>query len=115
MWVNKSIDFSDKQLELIPEAYLDEGIASISETVDEIDKIVRELFSFLITSKQISNPFLKIIKSQKTSPFNLDIKYKIFSLNDLFSYVNTGNFHVSGELDKGNIPLMLLSVDPIKN
>ncbi|KAA6302511.1 MAG: Restriction enzyme BgcI subunit alpha [Candidatus Ordinivivax streblomastigis] len=105
-YINKSIDFSDKQLELIPEAYLDEGIASISETVDEIDKIVRELFSFLITSKQISNSFLKIIKSQKTNPFNLDIKYKIFSLNDLFSYVNTGNFHVSGELDKGNIPLI---------
>jgi type I restriction enzyme M protein len=105
-YINKSIDFADKQLELIPEAYLDEGLVSISETINEVDKIVRELFSFLITSKKIGNPFLKFIKGQKTKPFSSKIKYKIFKLNDLFSYINTGNFHVSGDLDKGGVPLI---------
>lgn len=105
-YINKPIDFADKQLELIPEAYLDEGLTSLSETVNEIDKIVRELFSFLITSKKISNSFLKFIRGQKTKSFSLKIKYKIFKLNDLFNYVNTGNVHVSGDLDPGNIPLI---------
>lgn len=105
-FINKPIDFSDKQLELIPEAYLDEGLTSIAETVNEADKIVRELFSFLITSKKIDNPFLKFIKKQKTKPFKAKIKYKIFKLHDLFDYVNTGNFHVSGDLDPGKLPLI---------
>jgi type I restriction enzyme M protein len=74
-FINKPIDFLDKQLELIPEAYLDEGLSSVSKTVDEVDKIVRELFSFLITSKKIDNHFLKFIKSQKTIAFNSKIKY----------------------------------------
>lgn len=105
-YINKPIDFTDKQLELIPEAYLDEGIVSISDTINEVDKIVRELFAFLITSKKIGNPFLQFINGQKTKPFKSKINYKIFKLNDLFSYINTGNFHVSGDLDKGNIPLI---------
>ena len=105
-YINKPIDFTDKQLELIPEVYLDEGLVSISETINEVDKIVRELFSFLITSKKMDNPFLKFIKDQKTKSFQSEIKYKIFKLKDLFSYVNTGNFHVSGDLDEGSIPLI---------
>ncbi len=105
-YINKPIDFSDKQLELIPEAYLDEGITSITETVEEIDKIVRELFSYLITTKKIDNPFLKFIKGQNRKTFNSKINYKIFKLKQLFNYVNTGDFHVSGDLDPGNIPLI---------
>jgi len=105
-YINKPIDFTDRQLELIPEAYLDEGITSVSETVNEADKIVRELVSFLIMSKQINNPFLKFSKPQKTNPFTSNIEYKIFTLKDLFSYVNTGFIHVSGDLDPGTIPLI---------
>ena len=105
-FVNKPIDFTDKQLELIPEAYLDEGLVSISETIDEVDKIVRELFTFLITSKKISNPFLKFIRAQKSKTFDLEIKYEIFKLKDLFSYIDTGSFHVSGDLDQGIVPLI---------
>jgi type I restriction enzyme M protein len=104
--ITKPIDFEDKQLELIPEAYLDEGIVSISDTVTEIDRSVRELVSFLIISKRITNPFLKFSKNQKTTPFKSKITYKIFSLNDVFSYVDTGNFHVSGDLDLGGVPLI---------
>jgi len=105
-YINSPIDFADRQLELIPEAYLDEGLSSVTETVDEADKIVRELVSFLIMSKQINNNFLKFAKSQKTKPFNAKIKYKIFKLKELFSYINTGFIHVSGDLDPGNIPLI---------
>ncbi len=105
-YVNSHIDFTDRQLELIPEAYLDEGLNSIIETVNEADKIVRELVSFLITSRQINNAFLKFSKKQRTTVFNSKIKYKIFRLKELFSYVNTGHIHVSGDLDSGNIPLI---------
>lgn len=105
-YINKKIDFNDKQLELIPEAYLDEGLTSISETVHEIDKIVRELFSYLITSKKIKNPFLSFVRNQETKHFDKKINYQIFGVHDVFTYVNTGDFHVSGDLDSGNIPLI---------
>lgn len=106
-YINKPIDFSDRQLELIPEAYLDEGLTSVSETVNEADKIARELVSFLIMSKQIGSSFIKFSKAQKTKAFtSKSIKYKIFGIKDLFNYVNTGHFHVSGDLDNGSIPLI---------
>jgi hypothetical protein len=105
-YINTPIDIKDKQLELVPEAYLDEGITAIQETINEIDKIVRELFSFLIITKKVDNPFLKFVKEQDYQPFDSSVQYKIFSLNDLFGYVNTGNFHVSGDLDTGSIPLI---------
>jgi hypothetical protein len=105
-YINKPIDFEDRQLELIPEVYLNEGITSIEETVNEIDKIIRELFSFLIVTKQIDNPFMKFVKAQITKEFNSSVKYKIFSLRQLFSCVNTGHFQVSGDLDSGKIPLI---------
>ncbi|MDQ5920405.1 MAG: hypothetical protein QG673_461 [Pseudomonadota bacterium] len=106
LYINKPIDFTDKQLELIPEAYLDEGIISISDTIEEIDKIVRELLSYLIIGKRMDNPFLKFAKLQKTQSFESKITYKIFSLKDLFIYINTGDFHVSSDLDIGAIPLI---------
>lgn len=105
-YINKPIDFSDRQLEIIPEVYLDEGLVSISDTVSEIDKCVRELVSFLIVSKQVDNPFIKFAKVQKSAPFKSKIKSKIFKVNDVFSYINTGSFHVSGDLDAGKVPLI---------
>lgn len=105
--INTPVDFSDKQLELVPEAYLDEGITSVQVTVQEIDKIVRELASYLLMSKQVDNEFIKFAKNQTTKAFSSGaIKSKIFRLNDLFSYINTGHFHVSGDLDEGSVPLI---------
>ncbi|MEI6408985.1 MAG: N-6 DNA methylase [Bacteroidota bacterium] len=105
--INTPIDFSDKQLELVPEAYLDEGITSVENTVQEVDKIVRELVSYLLMSKQINNAFIEFTKNQvSTLSLPKEIKYKTFRLNDLFEYINTGNFHVSGDLDEGNVPLI---------
>jgi type I restriction enzyme M protein len=106
LYINKPIDLLDKQLELIPEAYLDEGIVSISDIVKEIDRNIRELVSFLFVNKKINNSFLKFATSQETVPFKKDITYNIFSLHDVFSYVNTGSFHVSGDLDPGDTPLI---------
>ena len=106
--VTKPIDFNDSQLELIPEAYLDEALTAVSETIKEADKIVRELVSFLFTSKQIDNPIVKFVSKQQTKlqASQLNIKYEIFSLRDLFTYINTGSVHVSGDLDAGKIPLI---------
>lgn len=105
--INTPVDFSDKQLELVPEAYLDEGITSVHVTVQEVDKIVRELASYLLMSKQVDNEFIKFAKNQTTKAFfSGEVKSKIFRLNDLFSYINTGHFHVSGDLDEGSVPLI---------
>lgn len=105
--VTKPIDFEDKQLELVSEAYLDEGINSVKNLIDEIDNFIRELISFLITSNQVNNYFIKFVKNQKTKKFNKNrIRYKIFKMDEIFGYINTGDFHVSSDLDKGKIPLI---------
>ncbi len=105
-YVTKPIDFSDEQLELIPEVYLNEGLVSIKGTLAEIDKVARELIAFLIVSQRTNNPFLKFVKTQKTIPFNAKINYKIFKAKDIFSYIKAGRFHASGDLAEGKIPLI---------
>jgi len=62
--------------------------------------------SFLIMSKQLNSPFIKFVSKQKTKSFKAKIKYKIFSIEDVFEYVNTGYYHVSGDLDAGKTPLI---------
>lgn len=44
------IDFDDRMLELVPEAYLDQEPPTPSELQDEADKIIREAASFVIKS-----------------------------------------------------------------
>ena len=105
-YITESIDFSDDQLELVPEAYLDEGLTSLQSVVDAIDKVARELFSFLITSKDLSNPVLQLIIKQKTVPLSKSkVNYQNFSPKELFT-INRGEYHVSSDLDSGAIPLI---------
>lgn len=104
--INKPIDLTDEQLELAPEVFLDEGTITAKETVSEIDKVVRELVSFLIVSNQIGNSFIKFAKKQKTTPFSSIVNSKIFGVGDVFSETNTGSIHVSGDLDPGQTPLI---------
>jgi type I restriction-modification system DNA methylase subunit len=44
------IDFSDKQLELVPEVYLDQKPPTEKEIEDEIEKLIREDIAFIIRS-----------------------------------------------------------------
>ena len=47
------VDFEDKQLELVPEAYLDEKTPSQEEIENNIDQLMRETASFLIRTKEV--------------------------------------------------------------
>ena len=50
---------------------------------------------------------MKFVLKQKTISFNnKKVNYKIFGLAELFDDINTGNYHVSGDLDLGKIPLI---------
>jgi len=103
----KPIDFSDKQFELIPEAYLDEGVNQLEDLTNEIDKISRKLISHSIISNQLKNPFIEFVNTLNTKKLSSKkINFEIFGMNDVFSYINTGDYHVSGGLDKGKVPLI---------
>ena len=59
-----TIDFNDPEPELIPEAYLDENIPTITEIQQGVEDTVRDTVAFLIRSKQeevISNEWNKIL------------------------------------------------------
>jgi len=47
------IDFSDKDLELIPEAYLDSELSTEADIISAIDDLTRETVAFLIRNKKI--------------------------------------------------------------
>ena len=100
------IDKKDKQFELIPEVYLDEGIISIEDTVVEIDKIIRNLFTFLIQSKDLKKPLVSEFVKHKTIQLdNKKVNYANIPLLDMFD-IKRGYYHVSANLDNGAIPLI---------
>ena len=49
-----SIDFHDKQLELVPEAYLDQKKLNLEETQRGMDELIRETVAYIIRSKNES-------------------------------------------------------------
>jgi type I restriction-modification system DNA methylase subunit len=105
-YTTEAIDYNDEQLELVPEVYLDEGLTSIDSVVQAIDKVVRELFSFLIVSKDLNNPILGEFKKQKTTSLSTKrFNYRNFYPDDLFE-ISRGDYHVSSSLDDGTIPLI---------
>lgn len=97
-----TIDFTDKQLELVPEAYLDQADPSHDEVVQTVESGVRELFSYLI---KIDKAKLKpaLIRS---APINVTIRpaawKKYFVVN--FFDLKRGNFHSIADLDAGILP-----------
>lgn len=100
------VDFSDNQLELAPEAYLNEGLTTVENIVQDVDIIVRALVAFLIVSRQTNNELLRFVAQQHTHPFDGKLQYRLFGLKVLFAEVDNGHVHASGELDEGPVPLI---------
>lgn len=106
------VDFNDPTLELIPEAYLDERKPTKEDIINDLDITVRETISFLVSSNRerdfVQNVFtdelfneilVKELQAQKEMP-----------ITELFKTpIQTGEFHVSGEMDDGKIPLISTS------
>ncbi len=113
----EKIDFQDKNLELLPQVYLDEKKPSDDVLYKRIDTEMRSFISSMIKYNKLSEFEENVIKKEKNffSNFNYgkDIQWKEFFLTDLFETpIKTGSYHKSSELDEGEIPLVsCVSVD----
>ena len=106
------IDFNDPTLELIPEAYLDERKPTKEDIVNDLDITVRETISFLVGSNR-EKDFVKNVLTdelfKEAKPKELQGQ-KELPITELFKTpIQTGEFHVSGEMDDGKIPLISTS------
>ncbi len=106
------IDFDDPTLELIPEAYLDERKPTKEDIVSDLDITVRETISFLVGSNR-EQDFVKNVLTdelfKEAKPKELQGQKEV-PITELFKTpIQTGEFHVSGEMDDGKIPLISTS------
>lgn len=106
------IDFEDPTLELIPEAYLDERKPTKEDIVNDLDIMVRETISFLVGSNR-EQDFVKNVLTdelfREAKPKELQGQ-KELPITEIFKTpIQTGEFHVSGEMDDGKIPLISTS------
>ena len=103
------IDFSDNNLELLPEVYLDEKKPTDNELKDRIDLAIRDTISLMIKFKKI-NDFKKEIITKtffnKFKKINLTNLKEIPIIQLFQTPIKTGEYHVSGILDEGDIPLV---------
>lgn len=105
------IDFEDRNLELLPEVYLDEKKPSDMELKIRIDKTIRETIALIVKFNKISE-FKKNVLTKNKNLFSKPSKVnkhtlKEIAITDLFKNpIKTGYYHVSGVLDKGDIPLV---------
>jgi type I restriction-modification system DNA methylase subunit len=105
------IDFNDKNLELLPEVYLDECKPTDTKLKERIDWTIRDTISLMVKSNKIDD-FKKEIASKEARLFS---KLKPLSkttlqevpITDVFiEPIKTGEYHVSSILDPGSIPLV---------
>jgi len=92
------LDISDKLIELVPEAYLDQAKPSQNIVFKEIEQAVRNLLAFLIKINRFTFPSdfpFTLTKAQK------DVKYwKPFNVTKIFD-IDRGDFHSITALDPG--------------
>jgi len=105
------IDFNDNNLELLPEVYLEEKKPTDKELQIRIDNTIRETISLMIKYNLFSDFKKEVLQKQnsffsKSKPFS-KTTLKEIPITDLFeSPIKTGEYHVSGILDEGKIPLV---------
>ena len=104
------IDLEDKNLELLPEVYLDEKMPTEDELKNRIEYSINDAISLMVKfgkmdyfKKEVllgNNIFSKSPNTKKTN-------FKEIPITDLFiTPIKTGEYHVSGILDEGEIPLV---------
>ena len=94
-----SIDWNDKQLELVPEVYLDQANPSAKELFEILEEDLRNLLAYLVKIKKAT---LNEASDSKRRPFGTT-KWKTFSITELFS-LSRGHFHSIAALDAGSFP-----------
>jgi type I restriction-modification system DNA methylase subunit len=106
-----SIDFNDRNLELLPEVYLDEKKPTDNELKGKIEQTLKDSISLMIRFDKIKDFRESVISKQSdffSKPKRLNrTEWKEVHITDLFETpIKTGYYHVSGILDKGDIPLV---------
>ncbi len=95
------INFSDSQLELVPEAYLDQENPTAKELSNDINNSLRESFAYLVRlDKAIIKPELLVTDSKDDI---LPYAWQVFTADQIFK-LKRGHFHSISALDKGDFP-----------
>lgn len=111
------IDFAngvptDKNIELLPEVFLDEKKPTETELESAVEETLRQSISFMILGNKIGNFEKEVITgdlfSKKRKPLS-ESSWKEVPVTELFTEPDTGLYHVSAILDAGEIPLISCS------
>jgi type I restriction enzyme M protein len=96
-----AIDFDDRQLELVPEAYLDQAAPAPQEQFATIEASMRDTLAYLI---KISRAVLSgyPLRPRKPEP-DATPRWRTFRVTDIFD-LRRGNFHSIADLDPGSYP-----------
>ena len=94
-----SIDWKDRQIELVPEVYLDQAKPSVGESFAILEEDLRNLLAYLVKIQQAK---LSETAESKRKPFG-KTKWKTFSITELFD-LKRGHFHSIAALDVGKCP-----------
>lgn len=95
------IDFDDKQVELVPEVYLDQARPRAEDLFATIEEDLRNLLAYLIKIRKGKCGFLDVSNTQDRA-FGRS-QWRRFSITDLFR-LDRGNFHSIADLDSGGYP-----------
>jgi type I restriction enzyme M protein len=96
-----SIDFDDPQLELVPEAYLDQAEPEPVSVFATLETAMRDALAYLIKIREaVLEPELL---RNGSKPSFAPPKWKKFVITDIFD-LKRGNFHSIANLDEGRYP-----------
>jgi len=106
------MDCTDKMLELVPEAYLDDALPTKEEMNRSTDQLIREAVAFLITNHDYVEKNIDIIsnnaipKKSETKDILQTPCFKAFKISDLGD-IKPGTYHATKkELEDGKCPLI---------
>jgi type I restriction enzyme M protein len=95
------VDFTDPQLELVPEAYLDQSCPKENEIGEGLERGIRNTLAYLIKiNKAVIEPRLVARVHRMVTP---PADWGIFTIAELFD-LKRGNFHSIANLDPGQYP-----------
>jgi type I restriction enzyme M protein len=111
-----AIDPDDELVELIPQAYLDEPLASAAEIRVDLEHAIREYLSFLIRTADAATVSKALsARTPAAAPTTLPDAFELVALTDLFGDVDDGilkgDIHALNVEDPGTVPVVSSSTD----
>jgi type I restriction enzyme M protein len=104
------IDNTDTLLELLPEVYLDERKPTETEIKHRLEETLRDQVAFMVKDNRIEDFKANVLTASLFNAPTITTNgsdLRETPITALFREpINTGKYHVSGELDAGTIPLV---------